>query len=61
MFYHDLSAGYAFDNGFTLSGGVNNLFDETPPLILDTISGNTDATTYDVIGRYFYANVNMKF
>lgn len=61
MFYHDLSAGYAFDNGFTLSGGINNLFDETPPLILDTISGNTDATTYDVIGRYFYANVNMKF
>ncbi|MGR5259269.1 TonB-dependent receptor [Vibrio astriarenae] len=61
VFYHDISAGYAFDNGITLSGGINNLFDEEPPLILNTISGNTDTMTYDVVGRYFYANLNMKF
>ena len=59
--YHDVSAAYAFDNGITLSGGVNNLFDKEPPLILDTISANTDTTTYDVGGRYFYANLNFKF
>ncbi|EGR3300328.1 TonB-dependent receptor [Vibrio parahaemolyticus] len=59
--YHDISAAYMFDNDITLSGGINNLFDKEPPLILDTIAGNTDTTTYDVAGRYFYVNLNVKY
>ncbi|CAE6879819.1 TonB-dependent receptor [Vibrio alginolyticus] len=59
--YHDVSAAYMFDNDITLSGGINNLFDKEPPLILDTIAANTDATTYDVTGRYFYVNLNVKY
>ncbi|MGR5133238.1 TonB-dependent receptor [Vibrio alfacsensis] len=59
--YHDVSAAYMFDNDITLSGGINNLFDKEPPLILDTIAGNTDTTTYDVAGRYFYVNLNVKY
>ena len=46
--------------------GVNNLFDEEPPLLItglpsDVTGAETDAGTYDAIGRRWYAGVRMKF
>jgi outer membrane receptor protein involved in Fe transport len=46
--------------------GVNNLTDEEPPLVISGLPGDvtgteTDAGTYDAIGRRFYAGVRVKF
>jgi outer membrane receptor protein involved in Fe transport len=46
--------------------GVDNLFDNEPPPIISGLPGNdtgteTDAGTYDPIGRRFYAGVSLKF
>ncbi|PSW12651.1 TonB-dependent receptor [Photobacterium sanctipauli] len=59
--YHDINGSYLVNDNIKLSLGINNLFDKEPPLMLDTLSANTDSTTYDVAGRFYYANVNVKF
>lgn len=56
--YHNLSASYTTGK-LTFSGGVRNLFDKGAPLLSSPIEGNTDANTYDVIGRYFYTGVSL--
>ncbi|WP_422490649.1 TonB-dependent receptor domain-containing protein [Endozoicomonas sp. ALE010] len=62
VFYHDVRVSYLFDEWkTTVSAGVENLFDETPPLVLTALNANTDDRTYDTTGRFFYLNVNTKF
>lgn len=63
MFYHNLSAQYSMDNGFTFRAGVNNLFDEHPPASSsDSDLGNTPIVSqYDLLGRRFFFNVSKKF
>ncbi|NQY51079.1 MAG: TonB-dependent receptor, partial [Colwellia sp.] len=61
MVYHDINAAYMMTEIVTLSGGVNNLFDNEPPYYTGNNDSNTDPYTYDVLGRYFYVNVNVKF
>ena len=46
--------------------GVNNVTDEEPPLVISGLPGDvtgteTDAGTYDPIGRRYYAGVRIKF
>jgi iron complex outermembrane receptor protein len=46
--------------------GANNVLDEEPPLVISGLPGDvtgteTDAGTYDAIGRRFYAGVRIKF
>jgi outer membrane receptor protein involved in Fe transport len=42
--------------------GVDNLLDNAPPLIMGGAPGtNTDAGTYDAIGRRFYAGARARF
>jgi iron complex outermembrane receptor protein len=46
--------------------GVNNLTDEEPPLVISGLPGDvtgteTDAGTYDAIGRRYYAGIRIKF
>jgi outer membrane receptor protein involved in Fe transport len=46
--------------------GVVNMFDKAPPPILSNLPGDvtgteTDAGTYDPLGRRFYAGVRLKF
>jgi outer membrane receptor protein involved in Fe transport len=46
--------------------GANNVFDEEPPLLIsglpsDVTGTETDAGTYDAIGRRWYAGVRVKF
>lgn len=45
---------------YKLRFGVNNLFDKAP-LVLNGVQGTTEASTYDVIGRNFYAGVSVRF
>ncbi|QIZ76947.1 TonB-dependent receptor [Ferrimonas lipolytica] len=61
IIYHDLSGSYAFTDHTTVRLGVNNLLDEEPPYYTGYNDSNTDPYTYDTLGRYFYANFNLKF
>ena len=59
VFYHDIVATYSFKK-VQLVGGIDNLFDRTPPFVLDA-STNTAGQVYDVIGRLFYAKLQVRF
>jgi outer membrane receptor protein involved in Fe transport len=62
--YHDVSIGYNIEPLNTrLDFGVNNLFDKQPPILYanNTLNANTDPTDFDLIGRYFWGRVTVKF
>ncbi len=53
--YLDLSAGYDFEQGIRMTLGVNNLLDRgVDPL-------TRDFRTYDILGRYFFAQISAHF
>ncbi|WP_298164421.1 TonB-dependent receptor, partial [Novosphingobium sp.] len=58
--YLDLNASIDVTERFSLSLGVSNLADKTPPFI-SASPLTTDAATYDVIGRTFFASVKARF
>ena len=60
-FYHDLSASYQFNENIEMFGGIRNLTDEDPPMLDNANDGNTDPNTFDVVGRYFFAGLRMKY
>jgi outer membrane receptor protein involved in Fe transport len=45
----------------TLAVGVNNVLDQDPPLIYSGFLANSDASTYDYLGRYFYTRLTHQF
>lgn len=62
--YWDMTVGYTFDStGTRLQVGVNNMFDNQPPImyINNVLNANTDVNTYDTIGRYFFGSITQKF
>ena len=64
--YHDLNINYEINDTFDISVGVDNVFDELPPLLGQGTNGdvtgtNTAADVYDVIGRYGYVNFRARF
>jgi outer membrane receptor protein involved in Fe transport len=59
--YSDLSAVWNITDNWTATVGVNNLLNQEPPHIELGVDMNTDPGTYDVIGRYWFANVRAKF
>ena len=59
--YHDLSAAWAIDETFELSAGIRNLFDKEPPVYENNIDQNTDPSTYDMVGRFYFAGVRARF
>ena len=58
--YLDLNAQFQVDERFTVGFGVTNLTDKIPPFI-SAAPLTTDAATYDVIGRTFFASMKAKF
>lgn len=46
------------DLGFRI--GVNNVADRAPPVV-NGVPGSTEASTYDVLGRTFYASTRVNF
>jgi outer membrane receptor protein involved in Fe transport len=68
--YFDMSFQYKFQNRYTVRGGVNNIFDRTPPL-LDSNSfgisappfgnGNTYPQVFDPLGRVFFVGLTADF
>ena len=61
--YFDLSASFRFMESNDVVIGVNNIMDEEPPMVGDslTTSANTIGGFYDMLGRYIYGNVTFRF
>jgi iron complex outermembrane receptor protein len=64
--YVDVQLTYQPSEVYQVFVGANNLFDAEPPLLISGLPSNvtgteTDAGTYDAIGRRWYAGVRMKF
>jgi outer membrane receptor protein involved in Fe transport len=61
--YNNVSASYAFAKYHTtVSVGIDNLSDKQPPMFYQWGSnGNTDAYTYDLIGRYYWMRATLSF
>ncbi|HEU4730917.1 MAG TPA: TonB-dependent receptor [Kofleriaceae bacterium] len=60
----DLFGGHDFRSGFgrsTLQLGVNNVFDATPPVVYNAAAANSDAATYDFVGRMVYVRLSQLF
>jgi outer membrane receptor protein involved in Fe transport len=63
-FYSDISAGYnleSFKTRFDI--GVNNISNKQPPMLYanNTLNANTDPSTFDMMGRYYWARITVKF
>ena len=62
--YVDLSAVWSINEQFTMRAGVNNIFDQDPPLVNNRISqtGSPNSyPTYDLLGRRMFVGFNAKF
>jgi outer membrane receptor protein involved in Fe transport len=62
--YNDVSIGYNIEPYNTrVDFGVNNLSDKKPPFLYanNTLNANTDPSDFDLIGRYYWARVTVKF
>ena len=58
----DLSGTYRFTDNWWLTVGIDNLADETPPIIGDNDEqANTYPATYDVFGRTFFLRASAEF
>jgi outer membrane receptor protein involved in Fe transport len=63
--YLDLGARYAFEDralaGASIWAGVDNVFDEDPPIFPTWQQANTDPSVYDVLGRSYYLRLRYAF
>jgi outer membrane receptor protein involved in Fe transport len=59
--YFFLNGTWQVTEAVSVFGGVDNLTDKQPPIYTRGFQYNTDPSTYDVIGRYFYVGARMKF
>jgi iron complex outermembrane receptor protein len=57
--YLDLYSTYQLTPKLKLAAGINNVTDAIPPQTATTYTGTS--TLYDVVGRYFFAQVTSKF
>ncbi|WP_231728918.1 TonB-dependent receptor [Alishewanella sp. WH16-1] len=61
VFYHDIQGSWFFNDNWTLSGGVSNLFDKKAPFVQSWTDANTDTMTYDLLGRQLYVKLRYQF
>jgi len=63
--YFDLAGSWRATKQFTLTGGINNLFDKAPPITSQTGAGagngNTFPQVYDALGRRVFVAGSYKF
>jgi iron complex outermembrane recepter protein len=62
--YTDAQIRFNVGKQYELYVGANNIFDNKPPFIADlggSVGIETDAGTYDALGRRFYAGAKMRF
>jgi outer membrane receptor protein involved in Fe transport len=61
---HSINVGYALPSvNSRIEVGVDNLLDKQPPLLFqnNVLNANTDVSTFDTIGRYYWARYTVKF
>lgn len=58
--YYDLVGQAALTDSVHLRAGVINLLDKAAPQV-STVIGNTDYSTYDLVGRRFYVGIRLKY
>ncbi len=63
--YHRFTARWSPTDSIDLLVGVDNVFDEDPPLYADDAQAgqqaNTDPSIYDILGRRYFANATFRF
>ena len=65
--YFDIAGTWSVRDNVTMRFGVNNVFDNEPPLVSQSncpsgpCSGNTYPQTYDALGRYLFVGVRADF
>ena len=60
-FYHDANINYAASNGLEAYIGVDNVFDENPPVSQAGTSAPEFGGGYDNIGTFWYAGLRWSF
>ena len=58
---HSLQFGYQLPEEWNtrLTFGIDNLFDEEPPILASTVDGGHDPDTYSARGRFFYVRASF--
>jgi len=56
----DLFGAWDVNEHLTFNGGINNLMNRQP-MVVDGIPGNTEPSTYDILGRSFFVAVSARF
>ncbi len=62
--YMDLSAVWKVNKMFSMRAGVNNVLDQDPPVVTDSIVGGANPNTYqvyDLLGRQLFIGVTANF
>jgi iron complex outermembrane recepter protein len=60
--YFDLSGSFDVIDNVNLTVGINNIFDKEPPMVGGTLQLNANSIGgYDQLGRFMFANVNVRF
>lgn len=63
--YIDVGGTWGFGERYTLNAGINNIFDESPPISSNVGTGfgngNTYPQVYDALGRYIFIGLSAKF
>jgi len=62
--YNDLQFGYNIEPLNTrIDVGVNNVTDKQPPFLYanNTLNANTDPSDFDMMGRYYWGRITVKF
>ncbi|AIY65885.1 TonB-dependent receptor [Pseudoalteromonas piratica] len=61
--FFDVSGSYSINEHVTVIGGVNNILDEEPPMVGNSLSTNANTISgfYDSLGRFIHLSVNMTF
>jgi len=62
--YNDIQVGYNIEALNTrIDIGINNVGDKQPPLLYgnNTLNANTDPSDFDLMGRYYWGRITVKF
>lgn len=62
--YFDVAAQWHVNDKFSVRGGVNNIFDNDPPILANAIVGGAlpnTYTTYDLLGRRLFIGITANF
>lgn len=60
--YFDMSGSWEINETYSVTGGIDNLFDTKPPILGNNQEqANTWPATYDVFGRTFWVNLRGRF